>query len=412
LRVVKQFRLSSWLIFWFFVIFSSYGKAADSLATKYDLFSKYVEIGQYDSAYILGTELRSHPGIKEYSVWFYPKYTETLLKVIGDTTFEFTPKYIKSYFEEAKLKDPHNSQSYFFYEAFILDKYFKEGFAEVYPLYDAFMKLSGLTDEWILRRISDLSSLVAIKDTATILSLLDIYTELLEKYPNEEKWGDYIADLAGTPEGLLYLRRKLNILKPESSSNNWALASLLLEKEEYNEAMIYLARLVSENPDTVKYLKAMVFSAEKTNYDEKALEGYLRLIKLEPSVKEYYFNAAVLFEKKDNYAAAIKYFTKASEVAGGWGKAIFYSGLVYENSARSCGTLGFYDKCVYELAYEKYLNASGYDPEMPGLQERISQIEKYLPDTKDFEKNGYKPGDSVKINGSCYIWIEELLKVQ
>ncbi|MCC6636690.1 MAG: hypothetical protein IT278_03080, partial [Ignavibacteriaceae bacterium] len=96
----------------------------------------------------------------------------------------------------------------------------------------------------------------------------------------------------------------------------------------------------------------------------------------------------------------------------GWGRALFYEGLVYENSARSCGKLEFDDKCVYQLAYERYLNALGYDPSMTELQKQIEEIEKYLPEQADFASKGYKSGDKVKPGGNCYNWIEIELTVQ
>lgn len=404
------------LITWFLYIFASSVAIAspgpDTLKIKYDSFSDYHSRGVNDSAFATGMELFVHPGINEYSAWFYPKFADVILEAMDDTNSGITLDMVNSFFTKAALSDRSNLVSYKLYHAFLLDRYFNQDFSIVYPIYQIVIEASAQPDEAVLKRISSKASETDLRDTATILSVLDIMTWLLEKYPEEPKWGEAIANLTEGPDDLLKLRLKLHELKPGSASNNWAIASILIEKESFRDALIYLQRLVSEFPDVLKYWKALTYASEKSGNDEKSLEGYLRLIKLDPAVREYYFNAAVLFEKKDNYGAAVKYFKLASEVSKGWGKALYYEGLVYENSARSCGTLDFYSKCVYQIAYEKYLNASGYEPALQGVQERINEVEKYLPDPEEFKTNGYNPGDQIKIKGSCYIWIEELLKVQ
>ncbi|GAB1442055.1 hypothetical protein MASR2M39_08900 [Ignavibacteriales bacterium] len=379
---------------------------------EYNHFSSQVARGEYDSAYHTGEILVTYPGVTAYSKWFYPKFAEVIINVVRDTSIKITPAYISEKFTTFRNHDPQNTLSYLVYEAFILDKYFDMPFEKVYPLYDEALKLKGEVDDVILQRISDLASGTNLKDTSTMLNILDIYTYLLEKYPNSGKWGELISDLAGSEPGLIKLRQKLLKLKPESLSNIWALASLYLEKENFNDAQQLLRRLTLEVPGEIKYWKAYTYSSEKLKDDENSLIGYLSLIKLDSLIKEYYFNAGVLFEKKDNYKAAVKYFKKASEIGNGWGRALFYEGLVYENSARGCGKLEFDDKCVYQLAYERYLNALGYDPSLTELQKQIEEIEKYLPEPADFASKGYKSGDKVKPGGNCYNWIEIELTVQ
>jgi len=411
LKIVRAFLHN--LIFWLLLpTLTSVTVGQDSLKIKYDTFSGFAARGVYDSALAEGKDLLVHPGVREYSAWFYPKFCEVIVQSIKDTSSGVSFDLVNSFFSVAAQNDHANAVTYKLNHAFLLDRYFNQNFSMVYPLYQSVIGESQAIDEIILKRISLKAAEADIKDTATILSVLDILTFLLEKYPKDTKWGEAIAALAPEPDDLLKLRLMLHQQKPGSAPNNWAIASILIEKESFRDALIYLQRLISEYPDVSKYWKALVYAAEKTGDDEKALEGYLKLVKLEPSVKEFYFNAAVLFEKKDNYGAAVKYFKQASEAGKGWGKALFYEGLVYENSARACGTLEFYTKCVYQLAYEKYLNASGYDPSLQGVKERINEIEKFLPDPEEFKTNGYKTGDLIKIKGSCYIWIEELLKVQ
>ncbi|MBK7266910.1 MAG: hypothetical protein IPI12_11395 [Ignavibacteriales bacterium] len=385
---------------------------ADSLFYEYNRFSSQVAYGNYDSAYHTGEKLMTYPGVTAYSKWFYPKFAEVIINVVGDTSKGISPAQISDRFLTFRNHDPQNTLSYLVQEAFILDKYYDMPFEKIYPLYKSALELKGGVDDVILQRISEKASRADLKDSNTILNILDIYTYLLEKYPNTGKWGEMISDLAGSEAGLIKLRQKLLALKPESLSNIWALSSLYIEKENYKEAQPLLRRLTFEVPGEIKYWKAYTFCSEKLKDDENSLIGYLSLIKLDSTVKEYYFNVGVLFEKKDNYQAAVKYFKKASEVGNGWGRALFYEGLVYENSARSCGKLEFDDKCVYQLAYERYLNALGYDPSMTELQKQIEEIEKYLPEQADFASKGYKSGDKVKPGGNCYNWIEIELTVQ
>jgi tetratricopeptide (TPR) repeat protein len=387
-------------------------KTTDSLLANYSRFSNLVESKRYDSAYYIGALLVNSKGIENYSAWFFPKYDEVIFGVLADSSITVLPKFITEFYISAKILDPNNKVSYLVREAFLLDKYFNRSFETIYPLYDSAMRITGKVEDLILQRISEKAGSANIKDSNTILNILDMYTYLLEKFPENEKWGNLISDLAQSEENLIKLRTKLFKLKPESRHNLWALISLLVEKDKFKEAFPLLQKITGEYPEEIKYWKTFTYTSEKLKDNENSLKGYLSLIKLDSGVKEYYFNAGVLYEKKDNYAAASKYFNKASVVAKGWGKALFYEGLVYENSARGCGELDFFDKCVYQLAYEKYLNALGYDPSLSEIQKRIEEIEKYLPESADFHKNGYKPGDKIKITGSCYNWIEEELIVQ
>ncbi|MBK7866729.1 MAG: hypothetical protein IPJ75_06900 [Ignavibacteriales bacterium] len=368
------------LLFYFLALNSAVlPGTADSLFYEYNLFSSQVAYGQFDSAYHSGEKLMTYPGVTAYSKWFYPKFAEVIIKVVGDTSHGITPSQINDRFLTFRNHDPQNTLSYLVQEAFILDKYYDMPFEKIYPLYESALKLKGGVDDVILQRISEKASRADLKDTNTILNILDIYTYLLEKYPGAGKWGEMISDLAGSEQGLIKLRQRLLTFKPESLSNIWALISLFIEKENYKDAVPLLKRLTFEVPGEIKYWKAYTFCSEKMKDDENSLIGYLSLIKLDSTVKEYYFNAGVLFEKKDNYQAAVKYFKKASEVGKGWGRALFYEGLVYENSARGCGKLEFDDKCVYQLAYERYLNALGYDPSMTELQNKLKKLKNICP---------------------------------
>ena len=68
----------------------------------------------------------------------------------------------------------------------------------------------------------------------------------------------------------------------------------------------------------------------------KAENAVKKLIQIDPENKVHYLNLGILYKDKGQLAAARTQYQKASDVGKGWGQAIFYEGLLYEQAARSC----------------------------------------------------------------------------
>jgi tetratricopeptide (TPR) repeat protein len=143
---------------------------------------------------------------------------------------------------------------------------------------------------------------------------------------------------------------------------------------------------------------------------DKAADGYRKLIELDPKAKENYLNLGLVFKERNQLAAARTQFLKANEVAGGWGLAIFYEGLLYEQAARSCG-FEFMDKCVYQLAVDTYRRAASMDPALSQARDRVSALSSSVPTQEDFFLRNYRKGQTIAITGNCYGWIGKSITV-
>jgi tetratricopeptide (TPR) repeat protein len=82
----------------------------------------------------------------------------------------------------------------------------------------------------------------------------------------------------------------------------------LMEFKNVNATAVF-----SKNIPETEFRKTIAQLYLKYNQPEEALKEYLLLIKLEPFQAEHYFNAAVLFEQRDNTEQALQYYRKAVE---------------------------------------------------------------------------------------------------
>ena len=132
----------------------------------------------------------------------------------------------------------------------------------------------------------------------------------------------------------------------------------------------------------------------RTNDAEAA---YQKLIQLDPSNKDFYFNLGLIYKEQGKLSKARQYFETANDKAGGWGMAIFSIGLLYEQSARDC-KFDYETKLVYLLAQETYRRAVSIDASLSQARDRIGALSTSIPTQEDWFFHKKKSGDVIPIN--------------
>ena len=92
-----------------------------------------------------------------------------------------------------------------------------------------------------------------------------------------------------------------------------------------------------------------------------------------------------------------------------WGKPLMLIGEMYVASTEQCGGNTFENAMLYSAALDIFILARNTDSSVADLaNKKIASYSKYLPSNEDAFFNGYKEGDTYKIE--C--WIGETTKVR
>ena len=156
-------------------------------------------------------------------------------------------------------------------------------------------------------------------------------------------------------------------------------ADILLKKGEANKAMDYFKQAIDQEADP--YRKAQ------------------NLLKV-----------AQILSKKGRKSEARKYCYQALDYAPTMGNAYLLIGIMYAQSANSCGTDVVSKRLVYKAAIDKLRKAKSVDPSIASrVNKYIRDFSKSLPSKKDLmiSEKEVKAGDSFKIG--C--WIGETVRV-
>ena len=159
-------------------------------------------------------------------------------------------------------------------------------------------------------------------------------------------------------------------------------------------------------PEEIVYLKKLVLCFYKSGLKEKAVDGYKKLISLEPGEKQNYVSVAILYKELNQLSNSFDYLLKALKVDPKWDYPIYIEAQLYEQSARNCGSLEFMDKCVYLYALNTYINCKNISGEYSAkASERIKTLSNTVPTKDDYFFRNLKKGTKVKLEGKCYNWI-------
>ena len=246
------------------------------------------------------------------------------------------------------------------------------------------------------------------------IGALELYAMLAEKYPEDARWNEKMLGLAENPEELVELTKKAWELDKENIEKAWKFANTALKIKDYETAIIPLEYLVSKSPDVINYWKQLSSAYDKLDMTDKAIDGYKKLIELQPDGKENYVNLALIYKKQDQLSVARTYLQKAMKVDPEWDYPYWIEGQLYEQTARNCVTdkFEFEDKLVYQLAVDTYRKAATKTGTYSSAAaERANSLSNSVPEQADYFFRKYKAGDVIEIKGKCYSWIGRSITV-
>ncbi len=421
----KQFKLFG-LIVCLFLFFSATGfsqnqndynpTSPDSLTVlaNYSLFSEYYKNKEYQSAVPYGwIVLKQNP--KKFSQWIFYKM-EDALWYLHDSA-NVAPKEVKAiqdtmdyFYNLAEQYYPAEKGYFEARKALVDETWLNDSPDSVINEYQNAIKYDSTISTYYYNRLGQLYKNNANNNNDYKTKAIDLYTYLSIKQPDNSQWPSELESLVQNIKELVKIKKKSWDLDKNNLAKAWEYAVTALKAGMYDEAIGALEFLVNKTPDNVTYWTQLASAYQQEKKYDKAESAYKKLISLKPENKDFYLNLGTVYKDEDKLAQARTEYQKANEVAHGWGLAIFYEGLLYEQAARGC-EFNFDTKLVYLLAVETYKKAASVDPTLEQAKERITALASSVPTKEDYFFRGYKSGQTLQITGKCYGWIDRSVTV-
>ncbi len=387
-----------------------------TLIANYSLFSEYYKNKEYQSAVPYGwIVLKQNP--KKFSQWIFFKM-EDALWYLHDSA-KVAQEEVKSiqdtmdYFYNLAVTYDPSSKGYFeVRKAYVDEIWLNDPADSVIREYEKAIKDDSTISTYYYNRLGQLYKNNMSNKNDYKTKAIDLYTYLSIKEPDNTQWPDELSSLVDNLGELAKIKKKAWDLDKNNLAKAWDYAATALKAGLYDDAVSALEFLVNKSPDNVNYWTqlAAAYQNPKVNKLTKAESAYKTLISLKPENKDYYLNLGTVYKDEGNLTQARVEYLKASEVGHGWGLAIFYEGLLYEQAARGCD-FNFDTKLVYLLAVETYKKAVSIDPTLNQAKERITALASSIPTKEDYFFRGYKADQSLPITGKCYGWIDRSVTV-
>lgn len=375
---------------------------------QYSLFSEYHKNKDYVSALPYGWKVLELDPVKfakyyyfkmEETLWFIhdsSDVSEELVTMVNDSIVGFYDNAITYYADE---------KGYFqVRKAFVKEVWLNADPNDIIMDYEEAFKSKPDLSSYYYHRLGQLFVANAADDNDFKSKALDLYSFLSERESDNPQWVSELENLAENIDELVQLTKRTWDLDKENTQKAWKFASMAIRASNYEAAIEPLEFLVVKSPESVNYWNQLAMCYQKLDKLGKAEDAFKKLIELEPSAKEHYMNLGIIYKDMGRLSQARTQYQKASDVGNGWALPIFYEGLLYEQSARGC-TFDFETKLVYKLAVDTYRKARNMDPSLNQAQDRMNALSSSLPIQEDYFFRGYKSGQVLPINGSCFGWI-------
>jgi len=380
----------------------------------YSLFSEYHKNKDYKSALPYGWQVLNCDKVK-FGKWIYSKM-EDCLWYMHDST-EVSPEEKKSiedtilsFYDMAIQFNGANAAYFQVRKAFVMETWLNNPIDEVIAAYEKSLEMNPDLSSYYKNRLGQLYINNQTDDNGYLLKAIELYSDLALKEQDNPLWNDILSQIVDDPEKLLEISKKAWQQDPENLAKAWNYASSCIRAERYELAIEPLEFLSQKSPSTINYWNQLATAYHKTNQLSKAEDAYLKLIELDSQTKDHYYNLALLYTDQGKYSKARQLFEKASDIGGGWGRAIVGIANLYEKVAASC-TYDFKAKLVYKLAQDTYRRAFSVDPNLTSAKDRANALSGVVPSQEDYFFQGYKSGDVIQISGDCFSWIGKSITV-
>ena len=205
---------------------------------------------------------------------------------------------------------------------------------------------------------------------------------------DKERWE---SELSNIQYGLDY------VLALKNSDNNEKII------EVCNELLIY-------DKFNRQVLRDLAEAYQNLYQEDKALDIYLVLIKVEPTNYKVALEISEIFSGKENFEEALIWAEKAISFSNGKSETYYQRAEVYFSVAELCSSdpIQFWDKIVYEISWKDYQIAVNKGFKQAKIRRDFLE-ENYITTSADWFMR--PEGEmEVKPQGDCYQWIDERVK--
>jgi len=323
-------------------------------------------------------------------------------RYLGDSYFKLNqPDSAQLVFEMGAKKHPEDPHLHRMLGYLLLQR---EQIAEAIDEYEKVMELEP-------ESVEDLKQLAALYVRADrVNDGIATYERILEIDPDNVEAQKNLSELlrtTGDIEGVIAAKLKVAEQDSQNAQVRFDLGKLYFDQGEYEKAIMWFNELLQLSPTDIQAMEYIGQSYQRLEQYGKAIGQFKKILEIEPKNKRVMCEISRCYTELDNFASARSYALRALGVDKAYGLGWIVLGEAYEASAERCdigdGTLGYDDKLVYELAYQKYARAAR-DLEFKGdAESKINYLKPLLPTNEDV----FMHSTDKRPATSCYEWIPD-----
>lgn len=331
------------------------------------------------------------------------KVTDQSKIAIRDTMMHFYNRAIKY---EPNLEGYYSAR-----KAYVKEMWIKADHSEIIPLYEYAMSKDPDLDNFYKDRLGILYVANASDGNDYKLKALDLYSKLAEAQPDNPLWNQKLESIAEDITELVNITKKSWDFDKENLEKAWKYASTCMRAQDFEQARIPLEFLTLKAPEVINYWKQLASVYEKLDLNDKAINAYKKLIELQPDNRDNFLNLALVYKRIEQLSVSRTYLQRAMKVDPNWDYPVFIEAQLYEQGARAC-EFDFMAKCVYLLAVNTYRKTASMGGQFATTAaERVRALQNSVPTKEDYFFRKLKSGDTIKIEGPCYSWIDRSVNV-
>ena len=187
--------------------------------------------------------------------------------------------------------------------------------------------------------------------------------------------------------------------------------TLCMQAKDYEKAKVPFEFHVEKAPEVINYWRQLANIYDKLDDNDNAIKAYKKLIDLQPDARDYYLNLALVYKRMDQLSVSRTYLQRAAKADPSWDYPYLIEAQLYEQSARNCD-FDFMAKCVYLLAVNTYRRAASLNGQFQSAAiDRVKALQNSIPTKEDYFFRKLKSGDTIRIEGPCYGWIDRSVQV-
>ncbi|MCB2203426.1 tetratricopeptide repeat protein [bacterium] len=306
---------------------------------------------------------------------------------------------------------PDKKAEYSLVKGYQLERHFKDRGKEAIEAYETGINHDYTTaDIYYLLRLAVLYS----NDPAEKANAVKVLQAILLREPNNTTAQSLMKNLISDPEEYVGILRDAYYADSDNRQKLYELANGYYEMvQNYDSAAVYFGKLVKLDPSVKNYWERYAAALLYISDYSKASEAYKKVTELDPESKEAWLNYARSVLQGGNFSEARSAAEKAADLDPEWGAPHMVVANVYEAAVQRCVErnrggwehMKVIDKLVYLLARAEYSRAARDPQYEEQAKARSGALSTVVPTAEDLFVNKIPRGTPYMINKDCYTWI-------